>query len=104
MKKFKVRPGIVLATICGEDLLIATKQASVYCQKARHINETGADIIRLLLQSPRSLEEILHGLSEIYDIPEGTVEKDTRMFIDILMENGYVIVQEEQVDPSESFM
>ncbi|QDC17344.1 PqqD family peptide modification chaperone (plasmid) [Rhodococcus ruber] len=53
------------------------------------LNETGADIIKLLSESLPSAV-VVERIAEIYDAPIMEIERDVRNILDELMQNGLV--------------
>lgn len=46
---YKIREGIVMETLCGTSLLIATLEARKYCPYVMQLNEASAYIWQMLL-------------------------------------------------------
>jgi len=94
---YRFRKGVVLTSICGEYLLVATPEARSYCERIRQINETGADIVVQLLNGAGNIDEIINGLQDEYEITN-TIEfrEKIQVFLDDLIKKGYVIIEEHQ--------
>lgn len=92
MKRYSLRGGVVLTTICGQDILVATPQARPFCKKLQEINPTGGDIIRFLEGEARTFDELMAFLAGEYEIEDpGEIREDIRGFLKILTEQGYVL-------------
>ena len=95
MIEYHLREGIVLTTVCGEYLLIATPKARPFCEKARTINSSGADILRILQEGPRTLQEIADSFAKEYDIPDMKVlQDDLAAYMTALSDSGYVLCED----------
>lgn len=61
MAKYKTRPGVVLTTVCGENLLVAARAALEYCPYVTQLNDSSAYLWKKLaagVDSDRLLDEI----------------------------------------------
>ena len=91
---YRIRPGVVLAEVCGEYLLLATMEAGQHCPYVYQINETAAFFWKLL---ERGLEEdkMVAEIAAEYETPNEVVRSDLRQFLEILREKGYLFSKEE---------
>ena len=92
--KYRIRPGVVLAEVCGEYLLLATLDASQHCSYVYQINETAAFFWKLLEQGLPD-GEIVEAAAADYEAPKELLSHDIRQFIQVLMEKGYLLLEEE---------
>ncbi len=92
--KYKYRPGIVRVHICGECMLIPTREAS----------ETCPEIIRLPLLSAAVLEEIEKGrdlsiisnsFQKLTRRPASDIDSRIQNILEALCEKGYLIRTED---------
>lgn len=96
MEIYKTRPGVVLASICGEYLLISGKGARDICPYATQINETSADLWRCL-ERGATFEQLFEALSEAYEIEDPDAAKEgIRSFLDQMQETGYLKGKEKE--------
>ena len=65
------RKGVILADICNEYLLIASKEASHYCPKIIQLNDCAADLWKLF-EREYSLEEMISYFEENYEFDRST--------------------------------
>ena len=93
--RYPIRPGVVLAEVCGEYLLLATLDAARHCPYVYQVNETAACFWRLLeRQLPE--DEMLAAVVAEYDAPEELVRRDIRQFLTDLRQKGYRLPEETQ--------
>jgi len=92
---YQIRPGVVLTEACGEYLLLATLDASKYCPYVYQINETAAFFWRLLEKHLPEDEIVTEAVAE-YGAPEAVIRHDIRQFVNTLLEQGYILLEEEQ--------
>ena len=91
---YRIRPGVVLAEVCGEYLLLATMEAGQHCPYVYQINETAAFFWKLLecgLEEDKMAAEI----AAEYEAPDEMVRSDLNQFLKILQEKGYLLPKEE---------
>lgn len=91
---YQIRPGVVLAEVCGEYLLLATLDASQYCPYVYQINETAA-FFWSLLEQQFTEKQIAEKAAEEYDVSKELLHRDVRQFINTLLEKGYLLSKEE---------
>lgn len=87
---YHVCPGIVLATVCGENLLIATREARGKTANVKILNQTGAYFWKCFEQH-RELNEIIAQASADYHISVEQVESAIEGFVSTLEKDGYLI-------------
>lgn len=92
--RYKIQPGIVLSTVCGESLLVATMKARDKCPYVKQLNSTAA-YYWSLLEAGMSLEEILTDAEETYNVSRERVRPGLVSFINSLVMEGYLIPEAE---------
>lgn len=91
--RYPIRPGVVLAEVCGEYLLLATLDAARHCPYVYQVNETAACFWRLLeRQLPE--EAVAAAVAAEYDAPAEVVRRDLGQFLKDLREKGYLLSEE----------
>lgn len=86
---YKIYPGVVLSKVCGEFLLIATREARGHVANVRTLNVTGAYFWHLLEQG-FTTDVILSRAMDDYKITYETAEQAFLPFLDSLKEAGYL--------------
>ena len=90
MTVYKTRPGVFLTKICGEYLLVATRDARSYCPYVRQINRSAAYLWENVQQSA-TLEDLVKTFMETYHIKNERARKNISSFLKALEDNGYII-------------
>lgn len=88
--EYKLLEGVVLTSVCDENLLVATRAASEKVPAIKELNETGAFVWQMLAQG-ESLEEMTVKTSAEYEISAGEAKAGLLDFIKVLQSAGYVI-------------
>lgn len=83
----KLKEGIVLGNVDGENFAIATGKAMKNFNGVIHNNKTGAYIFELL-QTEQTEDSIVEAMLEKYDVDEATVREDVRRIINIIKDAG----------------
>lgn len=91
--KDKIRPGVVLAQVCGESLLVATRPARGFCPYVKQLNSTGA-FFWTLLEQGLNPEEMAQAALEEYKVPVERLRPGLARFLEDLRRNGYLIQEE----------
>lgn len=86
---YKLQPGVVLTSVCGEYLLVATGEALGKVAYARGLNETGA-YFWSLLEEGLSVDQIAATAAKTYEAPEDQVRPILLHFLDSLRSAGYL--------------
>ena len=95
MKRYAVRPGVVLLEIEGIFLLCADREARKACSYVREIDEVSAFIYKEVKKG-KDCASIESSIREEYDVPEGTdLLKDILSCIQSLYDNHYLLDEEE---------
>ena len=93
----RIRPGIIMTHVCGQNLLVAAYEARPYCPYVTILNETG-EIIWKCLALGKSMPDIVKELQDLFDIPSDVdVEKLITDYLEQLHEKGYVLYEEESL-------
>lgn len=95
--RYKVQPGVVLATICDETLLVASGDARGKVPYARGINKAGAYFWKML-ESQKSEHAIVQQTVADYKISEEQARNALHTFRNTLVEAGYLLEIEEEND------
>ena len=93
MKIYKARPGVVLLTVCGEHLLVATGQARGQCPDITQINEAGADFWRIILEEGR-FDRVLARVQSELELPSRSAFPALLAFLSKLTGSGYLISED----------
>lgn len=93
---YELRPGIVLTKICGEYMLIPSRQASESCPSLKRLGLIGASLIETI-----NKKEPLDKVCKAYEIlgnktPEEAREKIRKMVDDLLREGFLIETMENQ--------
>lgn len=92
--EYKIQPGMVLKTICGEHLLIATGPAREVCPAMQVINETAAYYWRLLAAG-KTTEEMIAAAAKDYKISEEEIAPGVQRYLEGLAAKRFAIPIEE---------
>ena len=93
MKQVRIRPGVVLLSVCDEHLLVATREARQTVTYVRQVNSAGAFYWKLL-EEGRDPGEIIQQAALRYQM---TVEQATAAvmsFMRRLYQAGYLIIED----------
>ena len=90
MNKYKNRPGVVLAEICGEYLLVSTKEARETCPYVIQINETSSFLWKSLGEW-MDLHGLMKCVTDEYEVdnPDQAM-KAVESFVSQMEEMGYL--------------
>lgn len=83
----KLKEGIVLGNIDGQDFAIATGELSSSLQGIINNNETANHIFKLL-QKDQTVESIVADMADRYDAPKEEIEQDVKELIEKLDSYG----------------
>ncbi len=86
----KLKKGIVLGNIDGQDFAIATGKLSNELSGIINNNET-ANYIFTLLQKEQTVDSIVSAMTDRYDAPKEEIENDVNEFIETL--NSYGVLE-----------
>lgn len=83
----KLKEGIVLGNVDGENFAIATGKAMKDFNGVIHNNKTAAYIFELL-QTEQTEDSLVEAMLQKYDVDEKTAREDVREIINIIKEAG----------------
>lgn len=86
----RIKKGFVLREVAGQNMVIATGEASKDFHGMIKLNNTGKEIWQGL-QEGLSEIEIAKGLQDKYQVEAEKAEQDTKEFIGKMIEMGFVI-------------
>ena len=96
MERYKARPGLVLVTVCGESLLVATKALWNLCPFMTSLNESSA-FLWTRLQEGATEEELFAAVAEEYEVEDpAAVRKLIQGFLKQMRDMHYLQTQEEE--------
>lgn len=88
--KYPVQPGVVLAEICEEYLLVASGPARGKVPYVRKVNQTGAYFWQLLEQGLEDSEIVSRAVQD-YGIPEALAWQALSAFVRSLQQANYLL-------------
>ena len=92
MERYRTRPGIVLAEIAGEYLLVATKALLDTCPYLTQLNESAAFLWRLL-QDGADPEKLAEAAAAAYELDgPGEAIEGVRGFLREMIDMNYVTI------------
>lgn len=86
----RIKNGFVLREVAGQNMVIATGEASKDFHGMIKLNNTGKEIWQGL-QEGLSETEIARRLQEKYQIESEKAEQDTKEFVGKMLEMGFVV-------------
>lgn len=93
MKQIKIKPGVVLISVCDEHILVATREARKTVPYVRQINSAGGFYWNLLEKGEQP-ESIIKAAQERYHISARQASGMVLGFIKKLYSAGYIIIQD----------
>lgn len=93
MKQAKVRPGVVLLSVCGEHMLVATREARETVPYVQQINGPAAFYWKLL-EEGREPKEIVRQAAEKYQMPPQKAVAAVLAFMKKLQQAGYLVIED----------
>lgn len=91
--EYRIRDGLVLDTVCGEPLLVATRKARPYCPYVTIMNKDSVFVWQML-EKRMTLREMLKQTAEEYDIPDAGAEEVLLPFLKGMLQKGYIVEYE----------
>lgn len=88
--KYRKQAGIIMETICGQSLLIATAEARKYCPYLTQLDESSAFIWRMI-EDGCTTEEMIPRIIDEYGISEKEAEGGLTAFLDGMEKNKFII-------------
>lgn len=92
--RYQIREGIVLETVCGESMLIATFAARKACPYILELNDASVLIWKGLTEGLNE-SEIAKRASDEFEVSYEEAREAIRDFLLFLEQNGYLIRQDE---------
>lgn len=89
MKQIKIRPDIVLLSVCDEHLLVATREARDFVPYVQQINSAAAYYWKLL-ENKTEIKIIIDKVAEHYNMPKINALVAVNTFINKLKDSGYI--------------
>lgn len=83
----KIRKEFVLREIAGDYIIIPMGKTTLAFKGLITVNEVGAALWKML-QSEKSLDELVKGILDEYDVEEGVAREDIQEFLETLSKNG----------------
>ena len=83
----KIKEGFVLRTVMGNNVAVATKEASKSFRGMIQLNNSAADIWKFI-EEGLSQDEICAKMQEKYDTDPKNIRDDVKHVIEVLSENG----------------
>lgn len=90
MKRYQIRPGVVMAGVCGEYMLVATRRARGCCPYVKQLNSTGA-FYWSLLEAGKDMEAMIRTASDTYGVAEERIRPGVAAFLASLCAEGYLL-------------
>lgn len=90
MKRYQIRPGVVMAGVCGEYILVATRQARGLCPYVKQMNPTGA-FYWSLLEEGQDVDTMIRSASQRYGVEESRIRPGLLAFLEALGREGYLL-------------
>lgn len=88
--KYQYRPGIVRTHICGECLLIPTREASEACPEIIRLPLLGAAVLEVI-EKGKDLSVITGAFRKLTGKPAADIDRRISEFLEDLCEKGYLI-------------
>ncbi len=88
--KYRIQNGVVRETICGESLLISTKEARERCPYLTQLDESSAFIWSMIEEGTDS-QDMINRIIQKYDVDEKEAEEGLMSFLDAMEERHYII-------------
>lgn len=83
----KIQKEFVLREIAGDYVIIPTGKTTLTFNGLITVNEVGAALWEML-QSEKSLDDLVHGILDEYDVEESVAREDIQEFLETLRKNG----------------
>lgn len=83
----KIRKEFVLREISGDYIIIPTGKTPLARKGLITVNEVGAALWKML-QSDKSLDDLVKGILDEYDVEESVAREDIQEFLETLRKNG----------------
>lgn len=83
----KIQKEFVLREIAGDYVIIPTGKTTLTFNGLITVNEVGAALWKML-QSDKSLDDLVKGILDEYDVEESVAKEDIQEFLETLRKNG----------------
>ena len=83
----KIQKEFVLREIAGDYVIIPTGKTTLTFNGLITVNEVGAALSEML-QSEKSLDDLVQGILDEYDVEESVAREDIQEFLETLSKNG----------------
>ena len=93
--EYRIRDGIVMESVCGRELLIATLEAREYCPYLVELNEASAYIWKRLF-SGTSPDKIASDIAADYGLSEKEASETVDAFLSELIKQQYLLPYTEE--------
>ena len=90
--EYKIREGIVMETVCGTALLIATLDATRYCPYAMQLNESSAYIWDMLFRG-KTVAEMTASVADDFGLSEEEARNTLTGYLEELKEQKYLLTE-----------
>lgn len=90
--KYTIREGLVLESVCGVPLLIATLEARKHCPYLMQLNEASAYIWKMLFDG-KTLAEMTALAANDFEITEEEAQQTLTAFLSDLEKHNYIILE-----------
>ncbi|MCI5530442.1 MAG: PqqD family protein [Blautia sp.] len=91
---YRIQEGLVMETICGTSLLIATLKARKHCPYVMQLNEAAAYVWEMLFQG-KMLDEMAARIADDFEMSEEEANDALKSFLLELEKDNYLIIEEE---------
>lgn len=95
MPRYRIKPGIVLTSICGEYLLVSAKAMRQEVPYLTQVNESSGFLLRLL-EKGATLAELEQAVQEEYEIADrAEAQAVIETFVQQMLSSGYLLSEGE---------
>lgn len=88
--KYRLYQDITLEQICGRNLLIACGSARQRFDYVRELNDTGADVLRIIKEG-KDIEDVICEISKQYEVEEQDIRPGILRFLNEMESIGYLL-------------
>ena len=87
---YRIQNGVVRETICGESLLISTKEAREHCPYLTQLDESSA-FIWSLLEKRTDSKDMIEQIMQRYEVTEAEAAEGLMGFLNAMEEKHFII-------------
>ena len=91
MERYRIRPGVVLTSVCGESYLVAAKAAQKQCPYFSQLNDSSAFLWRKLSDAMTAEELTRVVLAEFEVEDPASLQGVINRFLSQMVELGYLL-------------